>query len=151
MKRATRWTRFAHRAIAVSAVAAIVVAALPLLHGHEDGTSLRLATAELRSQAAEAALVARAWDTRRVTGAFTQAQAEQLAHRIADARGDVARAPLDLSRTAASVAAIADALLIAVRDLEALPAPDDSSTRAHRLAGLADDLQVIERALARGG
>jgi hypothetical protein len=151
MKRATRWTRFTHRAIAVSAVAAIVVAAVPLLHGHEDGTSLRLATADLRSRAAEAALVAHAWDTRRATGAFTRAQAEQLAHRIDDARGEVARAPVDLSPTAAPVAAIADALLLAVRDLEALPAPDDSNVRGDRLAGLADDLRVIERALGRGG
>jgi len=149
MKRATRWTRFAHRAIAVSVVAAMVVAAVPLLHRHSDSAPLRLATADLRSQAAEAALVARAWDSRRATGAFTRAQAEQLAHRIVDARSDVGRAPVELSQTAGSVEAIADALLVAVRDLEALPAPDDSGRRGDRLAGLADGLGAIERALAR--
>jgi len=149
MKRATRWTRFAHRAIAVSVVAAMVVAAVPLLHRRSDSAPLRLATADLRSQAAEAALVARAWDSRRATGAFTRAQAEQLAHRIVDARSDVGRAPVELSQTAGPVEAIADALLVAVRDLEALPAPDDSGRRGDRLAGLADGLGAIERALAR--
>ena len=87
--------------------------------------------------------------SRRATGAFTRAQAEQLAHRIVDARSDVGRAPVELSQTAGPVEAIADALLVAVRDLEALPAPDDSGRRGDRLAGLADGLGAIERALAR--
>ena len=148
MKRATRWTRFAHRAIGTSVVVAIVLAAIPLMHGRQD-VALRLATADLRSQAAEGALVARAWDARRTTEAFTRAQAAQLAHRIADARGDALDAPVALSQTAQRVTAIADALLLAMRDLEGLPAPDDASARGDRLAGLADDLRAIERTLAR--
>ena len=149
MKRATRWTRFAHRAIGISVVAAIALAAMPFLDHGQDTTALRLATADLRSQAAEGALVARAWDTRRVTAAFTRAQAGQLAHRIADARGDARRAPVEHAQLAASVMAKADALLLGVRHLEALPAPDDASPLGERLAGLADELRSIERSLAR--
>jgi len=148
MKRGTRWTRFAHRAIGVSVVIAVVVAAIPLVHHREDRTTLRLAAADLRSEAAEGALVARTWDARRTTGAFTRAQAAQLAHRIAGTRSEVRDAPVELAPTASAVVAMADTLLLAMGDLQALPAPDDASPRAHRLASLVDDLRAIERALA---
>jgi len=150
MKRATRWTRFAHRAIGVSVVAAVVVAAIPLVHHRDDRATLRLATADLRSQAAEGALVVRAWDARRSTGTFTRAQAAQLAHRIAQTRGEVRDAPAGLAQAASAVTAMADTLLLAMADLQALPAPEDASPRGRRLAQLADDLRAMEQALARG-
>ena len=147
MKQATRWTRFAHRAIGVSAAAAIIAAAVPLLNKGSEADTLRLATADLRSRVAEAALVARAWDEHRVTGAFTREQAVQLAHVVADTRKEAADVPVALADPASTVVAAADALLLALRDLEKLPAPEDASPRSRTLASLADSLRAIEQAL----
>lgn len=149
MNRATRWTRFAHRAIAVSAAAALVVAAIPLVHKRPDPASLRLATGDLRSRAAEAALAAKAWDEHRATGAFTRMQAQQLAHAVGKTRRDVEDARAGLEQPAGStVVSAADALLLALRDLEALPAPEDGSPREKALRATSDSLRAIERALS---
>ena len=148
MNRATRWTRFAHRAIGVSAAAALVVSVIPLMHESTDRASLRLATGDLRSRAAEAALTARAWDEHRATGGFTRMQAEQLAHAVARTRREVEHARAGLDPPADAVIASADALLLALRDLAALPAPEDGSPRARALRATSDSLHGIERALA---
>jgi uncharacterized membrane protein YccC len=148
VKRATRWTRFAHRAIGVSVAAALVVAAVPLVHKRPDAVSLRLATGDLRSRAAEAALAAQAWDEHRATGEFTRMQAEQLAHAVGRARREVADAPAGLEQAAGVVTTAADTLLLALRDLERLPAPDDGSPRAKALRATSDSLHAIERALS---
>ena len=149
MNRATRWTRVAHRAIGVSVAFALAAAALPLVHGGPPGKPLQLATSDLRSRAEEAALVAQAWDAHRATGSFTRMQAGQLAHAIAKTRREAQDAPAGLAQAAGDVAAAADGLLLALRELETLPAPERASPRAAALTALADRLRAIERALAR--
>ena len=148
MSRATRWTRFAHRAIGVSAAAAVIVAAVPLVHERSDATALRLATSDLRSRASEAALVAKAWDAHRATGSFTRMQARQLAHLVAQTRREAQDAAEAPAPPAAAVTAPADTLLLVLRDLETLPAPEDASPRSKTAESLADTLQAVERALA---
>ena len=143
--RATRWTRFAHRAIACSVAAGVVAAALPFVHSRPDAVTLRLAAADLRSRAAESALLARTWDEHRATEAFTREQAAQLSHRVSSTRREAQDAPGELS---AVVTSEADTLLLALRDLEALPAPDPASPRSMALAAVSTRLLAIERRLS---
>ena len=145
MTQATRWTRFAHRAIGISAGAAVLAAAFSFVHKRPDDVTLRLATADLRSRAAEAALVARAWDEHRATGSFTRMQAMQLSHIVSTSRREAEQAPTDVT---GDVTAAADTLLLALRDLEQLPAPEEASPRSATLDALSDSLHAIERNLS---
>ena len=127
MSRATRWTRFAHRAIGVSAAAAVIVAAVPLVHERSDATALRLATSDLRSRASEAALVAKAWDEHRATGSFTRMQARQLAHLVAQTRreaqdaAEALRLHNDLTQVSALLAEAEEKWCELQAEIDALP------------------------------
>ena len=146
MKRGTRGTRTVGWAIGLSLACAVGAAALHTMPRGGGNAKLDIVVAELRSRAAEAALVAGAADTRDATDAYTRVQAAQLARRIGSARDDLERIHDGDDAKKRAAGAQASALLAATVRLQAADGRDKAAVLRRDLEAIRDALLRLSRA-----
>ncbi|MFO1399161.1 MAG: hypothetical protein U1F48_19055 [Burkholderiales bacterium] len=136
MKQGAHGSRALHVALAVSIVVPAVAAAVAAAWPHTDVTGTRIALQDLRSRAAEAALLAREAADGRLTDTFVRMQARQLGDGVQAAAQKLTEAPASAAREAAAGAALAQSVAAQLGTLaqgaahDALPALHDDLARA---------------------
>jgi uncharacterized membrane protein YccC len=142
----SRWSTWLQLAIGLSIAIAIVGTVYHEVTGKPEDT-LYIELGQLRSRAAELARVADDASAERLTGAYIEAQSQQLAKAVAKLRDELASAKASApSPDAARAREMSDALLALAQALgQKGRAPDEAAALRDKARAIVDALIPIER------